>query len=407
MILFISLCTLLLTIVQTFYNYRINTNGLYLSGFLIPLCISAILHYFTIIDHSTFYLAIVYGHFMPILYLTGPMLFFYIRGTLKDSAKLSGWDLLHFLPVVISFVSIFPYYFEDFDSKLLIAENLIKNPNHHLNLNISWLYDSSYNLLVRTLLLVIYFVASLFLLIRYSFEKQKKLPKNQQQWVAIKWLYSILVVAGVCSTSYLLLAIDFFNGVLTSRDTINSLNINYFLIISFSLIPVLMIFFPQVLYGIPVPTTKEIEFNNKQNRIESPKPAKTIPKKIEEEEEEAFQRLAEMVMEYMKNKKPFTDPNFGLEDLARKLDIQKHHLYYCFNSVLNSRFTTIRAQLRVEYAKDCLLKGDLNQLSMEGIWTKAGFSSRTSFFVSFKETTGVTPIEFIKINQIEGLDKEY
>ncbi len=407
MILFISLCTLLLTIVQTFYNYRVNTNGLYLSGFLIPLCISAILHYFTIIDHSPFYLAIVYGHFMPVLYLTGPMLFFYIRGTLKDSAKLSGWDLLHFLPVVIGLISIFPYYFEDFDSKLLIAENLIKNPNHHLNLNISWLYDSSYNLLVRTLLLVVYIVASLFLLIRYSFEKQKELPKNRQQCVAIKWLYSILFVVGVCSISYLLLAIDFFNGVLTSRDTINSLNINYFLIISFSLIPVLMIFFPQVLYGIPVPTTKEIELNNKQNRIESPKPAKTIPKKIEEEEEEAFQKLAEMVMEYMKNKKPFTDPNFGLEDLARKLDIQKHHLYYCFNSVLNSRFTTIRAQLRVEYAKDCLLKGDLNQLSMEGIWTKAGFSSRTSFFVSFKETTGVTPIEFIKINQIEGLDKEH
>jgi AraC-like DNA-binding protein len=43
---------------------------------------------------------------------------------------------------------------------------------------------------------------------------------------------------------------------------------------------------------------------------------------------------------------------------------------------------------------------------MEGIWTKAGFSSRTSFFGSFKEFTGVTPTEFIKINQLEAIDKE-
>lgn len=181
MILFVSICTLLLTLVQTFYNYRINTNGLYLSGFLIPLCISAILHYFTILDNSPFYLAIVYGHFMPLLYLTGPMLYFYVRGTLKDNSKLSKWDFIHFLPCLIGLVSIFPYYFEDFDSKILIAENLIKNPNYHKIVNISWLYENSYNLLARTILLVGYLLASLFMLFRFSLDKKRNTVSSNQK----------------------------------------------------------------------------------------------------------------------------------------------------------------------------------------------------------------------------------
>jgi methylphosphotriester-DNA--protein-cysteine methyltransferase len=43
---------------------------------------------------------------------------------------------------------------------------------------------------------------------------------------------------------------------------------------------------------------------------------------------------------------------------------------------------------------------------MEGIWTKAGFSSRTSFFVSFKEITGQTPLDFIKTNKLDPFEKQ-
>ena len=52
--------------------------------------------------------------------------------------------------------------------------------------------------------------------------------------------------------------------------------------------------------------------------------------------------------------------------------------------------------MRVDYAKELLLNGDLLNQSMEGIWTKAGFSSKTNFFISFKDVTGYTPIEFLK-----------
>jgi AraC-like DNA-binding protein len=399
MILFIAICTLFLTIVQACYNYKINTSGLYLTGFLVPLCLGVLLHYFSIVDDSPFLLAIVYGHFMPVLYLTGPMLYFYVRSTLNDSSRLSKWDGIHFLPSIVGLISIFPYYFESFDSKLKIANNLINDPNYHLGLNISWLYDNSYNLLFRMVLLTFYVLISFIILIRFHWKKKSELTFNQKG-IVLKWLYAVLLLVGICTFSYLALTVDFFNGKLDSRSNINTLNINYFFGVSFSLIPVLLIVFPQVLYGIPAVSSIQ------KNRPEIQKASKNATKKVEEDEEEVLNKLAEMVLNYMRNEKPFTDPNFSLEDLSRSMDIQKHHLYYCFNTVLNSRFTSIRAQMRVEYAKECLLTGNLEQLSMEGIWTKAGFSSRTSFFGSFKEFTGVTPTEFIKINQLEAIDKE-
>jgi len=55
---------------------------------------------------------------------------------------------------------------------------------------------------------------------------------------------------------------------------------------------------------------------------------------------------------YLKTEKPFVDPKFSLDDLAKQLDVPKHHLYYCLNSVLDIKFTTLRKQIRVEYAKE-------------------------------------------------------
>lgn len=397
MILFISVATLLLTILLTIYNYRINKNGLYLSGFLIPISLTGILHYYFLLDSSAWNLAIVYGHFMPLFYLPGPMLFFYIRGTLRDNSVLSKWDSLHFLPFLISLTSIFPYYFEDFETKITIAENIIKNPNYHKSINISWLYNNSYNLLVRPIFLFLYFSSSLILLVHFSLNKRKIKLAESQKFIMTKWLYSITFLAGVCALSYFILTINYFKGSLLTRESVNSQEINYIIGISFALIPVMMIVFPQVIYGLPIMTLRQSNFIE-HNDVNSEESLEYKSSKKDSQEIDDFEKLADVILNYLRTEKPFTDPEYSLEDLSNQLNIQKHHLYYCFNTVLNSRFTTIRTQLRVEYAKECLFNGDLAFLSMEGIWTKAGFSSRTSFFVSFKEVTGQTPLDFIKNN---------
>jgi AraC-like DNA-binding protein len=52
--------------------------------------------------------------------------------------------------------------------------------------------------------------------------------------------------------------------------------------------------------------------------------------------------------------------------------------------------------LRVDLAKKELSNGGLKSFSMEAVWIKSGFSSKTSFFVAFKQVTGLTPLEYLK-----------
>jgi hypothetical protein len=75
------------------------------------------------------------GHSIPLAFLTGPFLYLYTRNTLRISMRFSKWDYMHFLPFTITLISIFPYYFKEFDFKLRIAQLLIDDPNNILDVN--------------------------------------------------------------------------------------------------------------------------------------------------------------------------------------------------------------------------------------------------------------------------------
>jgi transcriptional regulator GlxA family with amidase domain len=158
-----------------------------------------------------------------------------------------------------------------------------------------------------------------------------------------------------------------------------------------------MLVFPEVLYGIPIVNRKKIDlFKSKSTYLKMA--TRQDEKQVVEDENPEMNELALLIQNYLINEKPFVDPKFSVDDLAKQLDVPKHHIYYCFNSILKTKFTTLRSQIRVDYAKELLLNGELEQLSMEGIWPKTGFSSRTNFFVTFKEITGMTPLEYVQIN---------
>lgn len=389
MILYISVTTIILAIVISIYNYQINKNSLYLAGFLIPLSIAGILHYYSIIDDNPDGLVILYGHFIPVLFLTGPMLYLYIRGILTDRSQLHKLDILHFLPAFISLISILPYYFEQLSYKIEIVNKVFYNPNAHKTLNISWLYPSSLNILLRAILQAIYILASICLLVKYKLKMAKNNTPIEQKNIALNWVYTILLISTVVSVSYLIITHKYYFGNNTKKE-ISEYGLNYVAAISFSLIPLLMLIFPEHLYGIPV--------NRKMKSAEKVKNDLPFVNEAGPEKTDAdpFNEVAQSIMDYLQNEKPYVNPDFSIDDLAKILDIQKHHLYYCFNNILMVKFTSLRTKLRVDYTKEILMSGDLTTMSMEGIWTKAGFSSRTNFFVSFKEETGLTPLEFIK-----------
>ncbi|MEN9349075.1 MAG: hypothetical protein RL372_53 [Bacteroidota bacterium] len=67
-----------------------------------------------------------------------------------------------------------------------------------------------------------------------------------------------------------------------------------------------------------------------------------------------------------------------------------------FNFELNIKFTTLRTQLRIKYATNLLDAGQADDLSMDGIGKKSGFSTRSNFYNAFKTETGMTPSEYLE-----------
>ena len=394
MILSISILTLFLTVILTYSNYSINKNSFSLSGLLLLLSISGLMHYYIVFSESAQGVAIIYTHFMPLLYLQGPMLYFYVSGTLKDRFEFGWKKLIHFLPFLIAFISVFDYYFKPWSFKIELANKIIASPHVLYTIKNFHIGNQFINLPARTILLIIYGSISIVLLLKYTINN--KIYKNQTliQSKTITWLYFITINVVISGISYLLMILKFMNERMHTRSEINEMSLNYISAFSFFLIPVIILFFPVVLYGLPIVDRDKIALYIPKNKIGR----KTKLKKSDKFENLEMEELTEAMQNYLKTERPFIDPNFSLDDLAKQLDVPKHHLYYCLNSVLDIKFTTLRTQLRVEYAKELLLSDSLKRVSMEGIWPKTGFSSRTNFFVTFKEVTGYTPIEFIKIN---------
>lgn len=392
MLLYFSFLTLILTIPLTYFNYSINKNSIYLSGLLILLSISGLTHYFIIISNSQSGIAFFYTHFMPFLYLQGPFLYFYIKGTLTDKFTFNRKNLFHIVPALLAFLSVIKYYFKPWSYKIALAQQIIASPLAFLKNVQSG--NPFINLPARTTLLLIYGIASIILLLKYCGKNKIRLNSLGKNQITLGWLFFLVIIIIVCAISYMIMITCFVIEEMPKRDLINQLYMNYITGVSFSLISISILFLPSVLYGIPIIITKknELDFTKKES-------LETVS---ENHINNDLFVLSIELQNYLKTEKPFLNPKFSLDDLAKQLNVPKHHLYSCFNSILKVKFSELRKQMRVEYAKELLLNGDLEKVSLEGIWINSGFSSKTNFFVSFKEISGCTPIEFINNINLTG-----
>lgn len=109
--------------------------------------------------------------------------------------------------------------------------------------------------------------------------------------------------------------------------------------------------------------------------------------------------LKENLLHKTTAEKLFLDPGLTLSSLSDHIGITPHDLSYIINNGLEKNFYQFINELRTEEAKRLLLSEEAKRLDMFGIAIRAGFNSRTTFYSSFKKTTGMTPTAYIKVNR--------
>ena len=414
-VVYITITGMLLSALLFFYNEGYNKANRYLAGFLFLSSLFYLIQYIFIYSHSLKAITWFAAGLPATVYLIGPFAYLYVRSILRDNTRLSKKDYLHFLIFFIVFAGTIPYIFSSLDYKMNIARCIESNDWGSLKYRPNAFVPPIINRFMRPLHPLIYAIATWCLIFNYK----KKIFNNKNHSydfkVIKKW---ILIFSGFVLMAALLHQIIFINSLFVNYKSA-FINRSYLLMLLFSALYVLLmlslLFFPHVLYGIPVKKSElslmavdVSDFN--EAVIHTEMKAEEISKdEINANEEnknnDKYVQLfsTEYLVEIQMKVDSWISDEFYLEadcslvKMAMQIKIPQHHLNYFFNSILDKKFTDWRNNLRIDFSKSLLEKDILKEITIEALAVKSGFASQTTFNRAFKNYLGLTPSQFIRL----------
>ncbi len=399
MLLYISLLTIILSGLLVTYNWRINKNTIYLGAFFSILATYGLTHYFTIYANSPFWLAVFYNNFSPFWFLTGPLLLFYYRGTLTDNSRLKGTDIIHFIPFLVQLIGIFPYLLTPFSYKVDIAAQILNDLNLITQFKVNWITKPIVNFLGRPILVFLYLGYITYLLWLNNPKSNRAKVPIQQFKLTYRWLILLEVTTAILIINFFLLSLSLSKQTVTAT-MVNAQFTHFFSGIAYFCMSFMLLLFPRILYGMPIYTANSITEISSQEKIKKETNPIVEPINIVAEiqlpQDDPFFELVDKINAYLKKEEPYLNPEFTINELAASLKVPVHHVSYCLNTLMNVKFTSLRTQLRIQYAAKLLDSGQADELSMDGIGKKSGFSTRSNFYNAFKTETGMTPSEYLE-----------
>jgi len=102
---------------------------------------------------------------------------------------------------------------------------------------------------------------------------------------------------------------------------------------------------------------------------------------------------------YMEKEKPHLILSLSINDLANKLSMPPRHLSQVINESLEKNFFDFINSYRVEEAKKLLNDSSDNKINILKLLFDVGFNTKSVFNRVFKKQTGVTPTEYMKLQQ--------
>ncbi len=374
-----------------YYLSSLNRSNIFLALFFLCCNLVVMVYYGLHFTKDLFWEGVSFVHWLPLSYLLGPLLFYYVKTTLADNNKLEKWDWLHLLPAAFIIVNCLPFTTLPFDQKVQIAHEIVNvTENYTLDFNFVSFEFILYSRSIHLLLYAIFSIGYFYFRSKAILKKFNKLPSNHS--IISRWLYllcMIQIVIAINSIGHMstLYGIQFnIFGVPTTSIFTEKY---YFEICGggFFLQNIFLFLFPKILYG-NVSYTIEKGKDNIIDEIKS-----NLPKK--QKETATAQDIENIIQGYLISS-PYIQKEFSLSQMSFDLKIPERFLSNYFNKELNITFSDWRKHLRIDHVCKLIEDGEAKNLTIEAISTNAGFASRSKFIDAFKERKGVTPSAFIK-----------
>lgn len=119
--------------------------------------------------------------------------------------------------------------------------------------------------------------------------------------------------------------------------------------------------------------------------------------------EDANLKCCEKVLSFLNIEKRFLNPSYSLWEMSRDIGVPVRKITTAINSVLGQNFLELLNRLRVKEAQKILSEAQKNNtyICIEDVYIQSGFGSRSAFYLCFKKYVGVSPRQYIKMNEIK------
>ncbi len=104
----------------------------------------------------------------------------------------------------------------------------------------------------------------------------------------------------------------------------------------------------------------------------------------------------ERLLNVMDNDKPYLDPTLTLPLLADKIGLSVHALSYVLNTGVDLNFYQFINAYRIRHAQQLLAENTRNNYTIQEIFIRSGFNSKTTFYMAFKQVVGMTPKQYLQ-----------
>lgn len=299
------------------------------------------------------------------LFLSPPLLYFYICSVTNKDFKLSTKYIYHAIPFIVAIVILIPrFYLTNFDDKI---EILMASDGKIIEMKLVFL--------MLHLQIFVYIIASFFVILR-----SKKLLLENYSFGNINyynWLFTLIIllvfetIISTFKNVFMLYELHTQYNIAMTLTSLTALFFVCWLVIKALQSPEL---YGKVDYNQPL--VKQLIAKSPQNAVNN-----IEIKKIED---------------YMKIEEPYLDPSLSLYDLSKQLEMSSRELSVLINHNLNQHFFDFINEYRIKKAMKLLSDKQNKKLTVLEILYEVGFNSKSSFNTAFKKHTGNTPTQFRK-----------
>jgi len=298
-----------------------------------------------------------------------PLFACYILLLLRKNFKLKSIHILHLLPGIIFFVYDLSIYLLIYDVQTLAEKNIIAN---------IYYYDSL--TLFKSVAMVICSLCYLY----YSNNEIKEYKhlifevSHENNNPVCMWAKSILLwVCGftiIIFVSFILKLFDEDNRVMLAAWEFMYLYVAVFI----------------YYMGFCGYANRDSDIYSEKYSIES------ISKK---QKMIGLDLIEEKIKFKFESDKVYLDPNMSISQLSKSLGISNEKLSFVINKKFNVNFRDLLNSYRIKMAKEKLLELKKTHQTILSISYDSGFNSQASFYRAFKKFEGMSPKNYIAINQ--------